>query len=153
MSNLVIIRAGPDLFTQVAVDSGDLRRVLNTRHSVMRNDDSYRIELYAAVEDVQLVGAISLVEFPDIPDTCVIDFLSVGSAASPGVRELLLTEALRSTTVIAFATVAPALIANEDFRKVGDLFVHTTEFITEEELIKICQTYQTRVSSLYASGD
>lgn len=140
------------MFTKAAVHSGDLLRVLSTRHNVKRDDDSYRISLYAAVDGAELVGAVSLVQFPDIPDTCVIDFLSVGIDAGPGVRELLLAEALQCATVIASVSVAPALVANQDFRRVGDLFVRTTKFITEKELIKTCQTYQTRVPSLYTSG-
>lgn len=147
MSNPTIIRVGPDLFTRIAVDSRDLRRVLNARHSIKSEDRSFNAEPYAVLCDNELMGAMSLVEFPDFPDVCIIDFLSIADGAPPETRELLLGKALECPTVIALASAVPSLVANPDFTLRSDAFVHSEKYFTDEELISLCQTYQSRVSS------
>lgn len=145
MPNITIVRVGPELFTSVAVAGGDLHRALSARCSAKRDDDSYRVELYAALEDTELVGAMSLVEFPDVEDTVILDYLSIADAASSAVREALLSKAREGRSVIAEATAVPTLVAYKEFTLRNDIFVHSNRPFTDEELIELWQMYKKRV--------
>lgn len=145
MSNLTIVRVGPELFTKVAVAGGDLHRALSARCSAKRDDDSYRVELYAALEDTELVGAMCLVEFPDVQDTAIIDYLSIADTASSDVREALLAKAREHRSVIAEAATVPTLVAYKEFALRNDIFVCSNRPFTDKELIELWQMYKKRV--------
>ncbi len=154
MSQLIVVRSGPEFFIKAAMNTASAQRATRFVTYGGNPEGEFRTEQYVALKNNDLQGAMRYVVFPEDADMCFIDFLGVSQNAGPEVRGLLLEMVEGFGMVVADPVAAPSLVAVDGYELVGgDVFVRSNRYTTAEEVSAVCQMYQSRVSSLYTPPD